>query len=599
MSKSYFKSTTSILVSVAMTVSPLAAQQNGNAQNDPEECVGFDDPAATLAALTLVDGEIVVDETMLEVDGENTLEVQTEFPCEHPDGKRIPNAEKYERELIKAAEDQLAEAVGDVTADAEEIATLETVEPEAPAGEDADAPLAELPQVEPTPEPEVELPEVEESPVEEDVVTAEVEETPATDDAVTAEAEETPAADDAATAEAEASEEEGGSLFEKLAAEIAARTEGGEGEEIPAEVNEPEAPAAAAAEDADATAEVETETVTEADVRSSDEDFDTKVESEASAADAQASASAGAETTATTGGSGNDGMSTFEKALLLGLGAAVVGSVLNNGDRVVTNSGDRVVVERDGELVVLKNDDELLRQPGSQIQTQTFADGSTRTVVTREDGTQIVTIRNAEGRVLRRARVLEDGTQVVLFDDTQEVQPVEVTDLPEPQELTTRALSSEATADALRELLLASQNVETRRSYSLRQIREISQVRALAPEIELANVTFATGSAAIEPSQAEELANLGLAVREIISEDPGQVFLIEGHTDAVGDASYNLALSDRRAETVAKALSEYFGVPPENLITQGYGETQLKIATQTSERANRRASLRNITPLLR
>jgi outer membrane protein OmpA-like peptidoglycan-associated protein len=74
--------------------------------------------------------------------------------------------------------------------------------------------------------------------------------------------------------------------------------------------------------------------------------------------------------------------------------------------------------------------------------------------------------------------------------------------------------------------------------------------------------------------------------------------LVEGHTDAVGDAGYNLSLSDRRAETVALALSQYFQVPPENLVTQGYGEQFLKIQTEAGERANRRAAVRNISELL-
>ncbi|MCB2132755.1 MAG: OmpA family protein, partial [Rhodobacteraceae bacterium] len=77
-----------------------------------------------------------------------------------------------------------------------------------------------------------------------------------------------------------------------------------------------------------------------------------------------------------------------------------------------------------------------------------------------------------------------------------------------------------------------------------------------------------------------------------------EVFLIEGHTDAVGSAAYNLALSDRRAESVALALTEYFEVPPENLVVQGYGEAFLKVQTDADERANRRAAVRRITPLL-
>ena len=123
-------------------------------------------------------------------------------------------------------------------------------------------------------------------------------------------------------------------------------------------------------------------------------------------------------------------------------------------------------------------------------------------------------------------------------------------------------------------------------------------MRALAPEIEVRAITFPTNSAAIPPAQAERLADLGLAIADVIDEVPGAVFLVEGHTDAVGSAAYNLALSDRRAESVALALGEYFGVPPENLVTQGYGESDLKVQTDEANRQNRRVVVRNITPLL-
>ena len=129
-------------------------------------------------------------------------------------------------------------------------------------------------------------------------------------------------------------------------------------------------------------------------------------------------------------------------------------------------------------------------------------------------------------------------------------------------------------------------------------MRNISQVRALAPEIELDAVRFETGSAAIQPQQARSLARIGQAIQDMIAEDPRTVILVEGHTDAVGSASYNLALSDRRAETVALALTEYFDVPPENMIVQGYGESALKVQTEFAEPANRRAVVRNITNLL-
>jgi outer membrane protein OmpA-like peptidoglycan-associated protein len=125
------------------------------------------------------------------------------------------------------------------------------------------------------------------------------------------------------------------------------------------------------------------------------------------------------------------------------------------------------------------------------------------------------------------------------------------------------------------------------------------EVRELMPRIDLESITFPTGSAAIQPSQAEELAAIGNAMQEMIDENPDELFLIEGHTDTVGGEVMNLALSDRRAESVALALTEYFDIPPENMITQGYGERFLKYPIAGDVRENRRAAVRRITPLIR
>lgn len=129
-------------------------------------------------------------------------------------------------------------------------------------------------------------------------------------------------------------------------------------------------------------------------------------------------------------------------------------------------------------------------------------------------------------------------------------------------------------------------------------MREIVEVRELAPQISIDDVTFRTGSAAIDPSEAEDLREIGLLMRQMIRDNPREIFLIEGYTDAVGSASSNLLLSDRRAESVALALSEYFDVPPENMVVQGFGERFLKIPTLEGERQNRRVAVRRITTLI-
>jgi outer membrane protein OmpA-like peptidoglycan-associated protein len=94
------------------------------------------------------------------------------------------------------------------------------------------------------------------------------------------------------------------------------------------------------------------------------------------------------------------------------------------------------------------------------------------------------------------------------------------------------------------------------------------------------------------------MTGIAEAIKRALAANPNEIFLVEGHTDAVGSDEDNLSLSDRRAETVATVLTQRFGIPAENLTTQGYGEQYLKVNTQVAERQNRRATIRRITPLL-
>ncbi|MCC6008221.1 MAG: OmpA family protein [Rhodobacteraceae bacterium] len=347
----------------------------------------------------------------------------------------------------------------------------------------------------------------------------------------------------------------------------------------------------------DATADVVTEIVTESDTRSSDEEFrdvvreDDDVERENGQTEA--------DSTSVAAPAAARGLSDLEKAGLFVLGAAVVGAVLTAGQRVESNTGDRVIViDDDGQYRVLKDDDALLRQPGSEMRTERFADGSTRTTVTREDGARIITVRDSAGRALRRVRIEPDGREYLLIDDTRPFEPVVLRDLPRPS-FEDISFQDASDRESLRAALLAAEQRDIGRSFSLRQVRDNAGVRALAPVINLEAVTFATNSAAVQPSQAERLRQVGLLMRDLVIENPTELFLIEGHTDAVGNAGYNLLLSDRRAESVALALSEYFGVPAENMVIQGYGEGFLRVATEDAERLNRRVAVRRITTLVR
>ena len=304
-------------------------------------------------------------------------------------------------------------------------------------------------------------------------------------------------------------------------------------------------------------------------------------------------------------GSRKDRLSNLEKVGLIALGALVVGAIIKDSNnqqedrRVVSNTGDRVVVlNPDGTYQVYKDDDTLIRRPGSNVRTETYRDGSTRTIVERPDGTQVVTIRDATGRVLRRAQYDDRGRELVLIDDLEPEQVVIIRDLPAPRPA--RVIISTQDENVEEQLALAETDVASAgRKFSLRQVREIVEVRGLAATIDVDAITFDTGSAAIRASEADDLADLGALMKRLIAKNPREVFLIEGHTDATGSSALNLALSDRRAESVALALTEYFDIPPENMVIQGYGETELRIETLANEKRNRRVAVRVIGSLLR
>ncbi|WP_111559507.1 OmpA family protein [Paracoccus sediminilitoris] len=340
-----------------------------------------------------------------------------------------------------------------------------------------------------------------------------------------------------------------------------------------------------AALDENATSEVTEEEVTEENSRSSSEDFATTVQEAASAESSTNEAS-----------DDSDDDNDLTKALLLGLGGVAVGAMLSNNRQVQLSSPDRLVVTRpDGTQQLIKDDVALLRQPGSTVATENFDDGSSRTIVTRSDGSRVVTIRDADLRVLRRTLVSADGTETRLIDETTAVEPVDIATLPQPAAAIENS-GGDMDEASLREALMREAEVDRR--FSLSQIRDISEVRSLVTPIDVNGITFETNSAAIDADQAKKLTALGNVISEAIAENPNEIFLIEGHTDTVGDEAANLALSDRRAESVALALSEYFEVAPENMVVQGYGEQTPKVQQEGDVRENRRVAVRRITGLL-
>lgn len=83
-------------------------------------------------------------------------------------------------------------------------------------------------------------------------------------------------------------------------------------------------------------------------------------------------------------------------------------------------------------------------------------------------------------------------------------------------------------------------------------------------------VLFEFDSAKIQPVFNKQIA----AVANFMKKYPDTSTVIEGHTDSIGTDSYNMSLSQRRAEAVKEELVNNYGIEAHRLATQGYGETR-------------------------
>ena len=280
-------------------------------------------------------------------------------------------------------------------------------------------------------------------------------------------------------------------------------------------------------------------------------------------------------------------------------------------ENVVGRRGGRIVIDLGGGRLsvepVAPDEGGRLLYGADDVEVQNLPRGMTRTIVHRRNGVDIVTVRDRYGDIVKRSKIFPDGTEIVLIDnrfpdDYQGERPQRLRNLPPlvigiPED-TYIVDYGDASDDDIRSALIAPPVQQLERPYRLDEVLQNEEVRAYSPRIDLDSITFETGSATIAKDQMRSLFQLGEAMEQVILDRPDEVYLIEGHTDAVGRAGDNLVLSDQRAESVATALSQNFDIPPENLVTRGYGEEYLKVDTDGPERRNRRAAVRRLTDLL-
>jgi outer membrane protein OmpA-like peptidoglycan-associated protein len=155
--------------------------------------------------------------------------------------------------------------------------------------------------------------------------------------------------------------------------------------------------------------------------------------------------------------------------------------------------------------------------------------------------------------------------------------------------LTTSPADAARAADDAR--FVNSLRNRTTRSLTTVERDKIAMIAKDRPSIDL-EINFDFNSASIGSKALSQVTALGDALSS--SDLKGRTFVVAGHTDAKGSESYNQVLSERRAEAVKRFLREKYGIEASNLVTVGYGKSQLKSPTDPLADENRRVRVVNV-----
>jgi outer membrane protein OmpA-like peptidoglycan-associated protein len=129
------------------------------------------------------------------------------------------------------------------------------------------------------------------------------------------------------------------------------------------------------------------------------------------------------------------------------------------------------------------------------------------------------------------------------------------------------------------------------RSLSVAEREEIATIAKDKPNIDL-EITFDYNSADISAKSLPSVQSLGKALTN--SDLKGSTFIVAGHTDAAGGEGYNQDLSERRADSIKRYLTDKFGIAGADLVTVGYGKSKLKDPSHPLAEVNRRVQVVNM-----
>ncbi len=97
--------------------------------------------------------------------------------------------------------------------------------------------------------------------------------------------------------------------------------------------------------------------------------------------------------------------------------------------------------------------------------------------------------------------------------------------------------------------------------------------------LRLSGLSFDVGKSDIQDEHVALLEK----VKQTIELFPGSLLVIEGHTDASGEAAANVTLSEKRAFAVMQYLRQSLLIPANQIQSMGYGADRPVASNQTTD----------------
>ena len=223
--------------------------------------------------------------------------------------------------------------------------------------------------------------------------------------------------------------------------------------------------------------------------------------------------------------------------------------VEKGGDRkVIQEPGGRFIVKEHNRTIVRHDESErFLRRPGARSESR--PDGTVETFYFGRNGVRVVTVVDANGRLLRRFRRDRDGREHNIIDNRRFYRNVGIglgigalgiiaLNLPPPRVTIPydRYIVDydRVSDDDLYDTLMAPPIEALDRPYSLEEIRDNYELRARVRSIDIDSIYFDSGAWEVTPDQYDKLRRIARAILRVLESNPEAVFLFAGYTDAVG-----------------------------------------------------------------